>query len=361
MNPNSSFDQRKLTRLVIEIALSLGLLMLLLYWCYGIIKPFMDFILWSVIFAVALQPGYKWLKTRLGGRKILASVLLVTAMLLILLLPVVLFANSLYEGISFMKAQFEANGKLLPDASEKIASLPVVGPFIYEKWNAISANTEDALQKHAPQLKDISVMIISSIASAGVAFIKLFISIILAGVVLIYSEEAGKLAVGFFKRILGESGEEYSNLADKTIRTVVKGVLGVAFIQSLLLGIGLAVVGVPAAGLLFMISLILGIIQIGIFLVVIPAVVYVFATYSTTTAVIFLVWCIIISPLDNVLKPILLGKGALVPMPIIFIGAIGGFIFSGFVGLFTGAIVFSVGYKLFILWMDLNKNEIKTT
>ena len=360
MASNSSVDEKKLTRQVIEIALSLGLLILVLYWCYGIVKPFIDFILWAVIFAVAMQPGYRWLRTKLGGRKILASVLLVTVMILILLLPVVLFANSLYEGISFMKSQFEANGKLLPDASEKIAGLPFIGPVIYEKWNAFTANTGDALQKHAPQVKDISVMIISSIASAGVAFIKLFVSIILAGVVLIYSEEAGKLANGFFNRILGENGNEYSILAEKTIRTVVKGVLGVAFIQSLLLGIGLAAVGVPAAGLLFMLSLILGIVQIGIFLVVIPVVIYVFATYSTTTAVLFLIWCIIISPLDNILKPILLGKGALVPMPIIFIGAIGGFIFSGFVGLFTGAIIFSVGYKLFILWMDQNKIEIES-
>jgi predicted PurR-regulated permease PerM len=361
MNPNSSFDQRKLTRLVIEIALSLGLLLLVLYWCYGIVKPFIDFILWAVIFAVALYPGYKWLRAKLGGRKIVASVLLVSALIIILLVPVILFANSLYEGITFMKSQYESNGNLLPSASEKIAELPVIGPIIYEKWNSFTTHTGEALQEYAPQLKDVSFSIISSVASAGVAFIKLFVSIILAGVVLIYSEEAGKLANGFFNRILGDSGEEYSILAEKTIRTVVKGVLGVAFIQSLLLGIGLAVVGVPAAGLLFMISLILGIIQIGIFLVVIPVVIYVFATYSTTTAVLFLVWCIIISPLDNILKPILLGKGALVPMPIIFIGAIGGFIFSGFVGLFTGAIVFSVGYKLFILWMDLNKNEIKTT
>ncbi len=357
MTANTSFDEKKITRQVIEIALRLGLLIMVLYWCYGIIKPFIDFLLWSVIFAVALYPGYTLLQSKLGGRKIPASILLVTAMILILLVPVILFANSLYEGITFMKSQFEASGNLLPNASEKIAELPVIGPVIYEKWNAFTTHTSEGLQEYAPQLKDVSITVISSVASAGIAFVKLFVSIILAGVVLIYSEEAGKLADGFFIRVIGDNGAEYSHLAKKTIRTVVKGVLGVAFIQSLLLGIGMVIVGVPAAGLLFMISLILGIIQIGIFLVVIPVLIYVFATYSTTTAVLFLIWCIIIAPLDNILKPILLGKGALVPMPIIFIGAIGGFIFSGFVGLFTGAIIFSVGYKLFILWMDQTKNE----
>lgn len=352
MSANTSLDEKKITRHVIEIALRLGLLILVLYWCYGIIKPFMDFLVWAVIFAVAMFPAFDWIQAKLKGRKILASALLVSAMILLLILPVALFATSLYDGISFLKAQYEANGSLLPDASEKIASLPVVGPLIYEKWNSFTTHMGEGLQEYAPQLKDVSVTIIQSIASAGVGFLKLFVSIILSGVVLIYSGDAGKLANKFSIRIFGENGAEYSDLAEKTIRTVVKGILGVAFIQSMFLGIGLVVMGIPAAGLLFMIALILSIIQIGVFLVVIPVLIYVFATYSTAASIIFMIWCIIVSLLDNVLKPILLGKGALVPMPVIFIGSIGGFIFSGFIGLFTGAIIFSVGYKLFVLWME---------
>lgn len=352
MPAKSSFDEKKLTRHVIEIVLRLGLLFLVLYWCYGIIRPFLDFIVWAVIFAVAMYPAYNWLQAKLGGKKILASALLVLSMILLLILPVVLFATSLYDGISFLKAQYETTGSLLPDASEKIASLPVVGPLIYEKWNSFITHTGEWLQEYAPQLKDVSVTIIQSIASAGVGFLKLFVSIFLAGVVLIYSTDAGKLADSFSIRIFGDKGSEYSDLAEKTIRTVVKGILGVAFIQSMFLGVGLVVMGIPGAGLLFMIALIMSIVQIGVFLVVIPVLVYVFATYSTAASVLFLIWCIVVTLLDNILKPILLGKGALVPMPIIFIGSIGGFIFSGFIGLFTGAIIFSVGYKLFLLWMD---------
>lgn len=358
MSANHASDEKKLTRNAIEIALRLGLLALVMYWCYGIVKPFVDFIIWSVIFAVALHPMFNWLQNRLGGRKILAAVLIVVFLLCILLIPVALFANSLYEGISFLKAQYDANGSLLPNASESIKSLPIVGPAIYEKWNAFTSQMGQGLQEYAPQLKQVSVSIIESIASAGIAFLKLFVSILLAGVVLVFSKESGELANNLFKRILGEEGADYASLSERTIRTVVKGILGVAFIQSLLLGIGLVVMGIPAAGLLFMIALIMSVIQIGVFLVVIPVLVYAFATYSTTASIIFLIWCIFVSLIDNVLKPILLGQGAPVPMPIIFIGAIGGFIFSGFIGLFTGAIIFSVGYRLFLLWMGQSKEVV---
>ncbi|MEI6274377.1 MAG: AI-2E family transporter [Prolixibacteraceae bacterium] len=360
MSQKTSINETSQIRSAVEITLRLALLFLLLYWCYGIIKPFMDFFIWSIIFAVALYPGYDWLAGKLGGRKILSAVFIVGAMMLLFILPVVLFASSLYDGITFIKAQYESNGSLIPNASEQIASLPLIGPLIYEKWNALSTNTGEGLQAYAPQLKDVSLTVISSIASAGIGFVKLFISILIAGFLLVSSETFSKMALGLSTKLIGDHGTEYAYMAEKTIRTVVKGILGVAFIQSLLLGIGMVIVGVPAAGLLFMLSLILGIVQVGVFLVVIPVVIYVFATYSTTTAVLFLIWCIIISPLDNILKPILLGKGALVPMPVIFIGAIGGFIYSGFVGLFTGAIVFSVGYKLFIFWMDQKELDEKT-
>jgi predicted PurR-regulated permease PerM len=357
MSAKSSFNEKNPIQQAVEITLRLALLFLLLYWCYGIVKPFADFFVWSVIFTVALYPAYKWLYSKLGGRKALASILVVLTMMVIFILPVALFANSIYEGIIFMKSQYDSNGSLIPVASEKIAALPLIGPPLYEKWNALSTNLGASIQEYAPQLKNVSLAIISSIASAGIGFLKLCISLIIAGFILVNSEASANLARGLFVRIIGDDGDEYASMAEKTIRTVVKGILGVAFIQSLLLGIGMAVIGVPAAGLLFMLSLVLGIIQIGIWPIVIPVVIYVFATYSTMPAVLFLIWCIILSPLDNVLKPIFLGKGAVVPMPVIFIGAIGGFIYSGFVGLFTGAIVFSVGYKLFLFWLDQKEHQ----
>ena len=339
-------------RRTVETAIRIALLFLVLYWCYGIIKPFMDILLWSVIFAVALYPMYNWGQQLFKGRKALAASLIVFLMLLVMLLPGILFAKSLYEGVAGLKDQYENAGNIIPAASEKVKTWPVIGQALYEKWNWISQHVGEALKEYSPQIKQVLLGLFSSVASAGAAFLKLIIAIIVSGVFMFNSEKAGSIAYAICVKLIGERGVEFADMAEKTIRTVIKGILGVAFIQSFLFGIGMIVVGVPAAGLWVILSLIFGIIQIGIFPVSIPVMIYVFATKSTVTAVIFVIWSLIISPIDNILKPILLGKGAVVPMAVIFIGAIGGFIYSGLVGLFTGAVVFSVGYKLFQFWLE---------
>jgi len=355
MADNGSFNNANPIRKTVETSIRLALLFLWLYWCYTIVRPFIDILLWSVIFSVALFPVYKWLKTKLGNKRSLSAIIVVFIMLVVLTIPGLLFAKSLLEGVTFLKGQYESAGNIIPQASETVASWPVVGPFLYEQWNGISQHLGDALKEYAPQIKQVLVGLFSSVASAGAAFLKLIISIIVAGFLLINSEKAGELAREVFHKLVGEKGAEFAAMAEKTIRTVIKGILGVAFIQSFLFGIGMVVAGVPAAGLWVILSLIFGIIQIGIFPVSIPVIIYVFATKSTVVAVVYLIWSIIVSTIDNVLKPILLGQGAVVPMPVIFIGSIGGFIASGLVGLFTGAVIFSVGYKLFLFWLDEKK------
>jgi predicted PurR-regulated permease PerM len=354
MEDNSIINDKNPIRRTVETVIRLVLLFILLYWCYTIIRPFIDILMWSVIFAVALHPMYNWIRGRLKGKKAISAVIVVTVMLVVLAVPAILFARSLYEGVTFLKTQYETSGNIIPEASEKVATWPVIGPLLYEKWNWISQNVGEAFQQYAPQIKQVMMGLFASAASAGAAFIKLIIAIIISGFMLISSERAGKLSHEIFIKLIGEKGVIFASMAEKTIRTVIKGILGVAFIQSFLFGLGMVVAGVPAAGLWVILSLIFGIIQIGIFPISIPVIIYVFATKSTGIAIVFLIWCIIVSPIDNVLKPIFLGHGAVVPMPVIFIGAIGGFIASGLVGLFTGAVIFSVGYKLFLFWLDEN-------
>ena len=362
MSDNNLVDVANPIRKTAETAIRLAILFLLLYWCYTIIKPFIDILLWSVIFAVALYPMYKWLSGILHGKKTISATILVILMLLVMILPGLLFAKSLYEGVSYLKSQYETSGNLvIPSTSENVANWPVVGPFVYAKWNWISQNLGEALKEYAPQIKQALIGLFSSVASAGGAFLKLILSIILSGFMLVASDKAGKLAYNVSLKLLGEKGAEFAEMAEKTIRTVIKGIVGVAFIQSILFGIGMVVAGVPLAGLWVILSLIFGIIQIGIFPVSIPVIIYVFATKSTLIAIIFIIWSIIVSLIDNVLRPILLGHGAVVPMPVIFIGSIGGFIASGLVGLFTGAVIFSVGYKLFQFWLEEKEAEIENT
>jgi predicted PurR-regulated permease PerM len=348
---NSSGENNSVRRIA-EISLRIALLFLLLYWCYNIIKPFLDILLWSVIFAVAIFPLYTGLYRRIGGRKKLAATIIIAIMLIIMILPGLIFAKSLYEGVAYLKTQYESAGNIIPEASESIKSWPFAGQFLYEKWNWISQNVGEALKEYSPQIKQALVGFFSSVAAAGGAFLKLIISIIIAGFLLIASDKAAILSQDVFTKLLGEKGPEFASMAERTIRTVIKGIVGVAFIQSILFGIGMIIAGVPLAGLWVILSLILGIIQIGIFPISIPVIIYVFATKSTFVAIIFLIWAGLVSPIDNILKPIFLGQGATVPMPVIFLGSIGGFIVSGLAGLFTGAIIFSVAYKLFQFWIE---------
>jgi predicted PurR-regulated permease PerM len=323
-----------------------------LYWCYGIIKPFIDIVIWTGIFAIALFPAYNWLLGKTGNRKGLSIIILLLITVILLAIPGLLFAQSLFDGISFIKTRFETSDRIIPWDIEAVKGWPYVGTFLFEKLKWISEHIGEAIRQYSPQIQKVVVSIISSAASAGLAFFKFIISIAIAGFLLINSGKASEIANRVFLKILGETGEEFADTAVNTVRTVLRGILGIAFIQSFLFGIGMIVVGVPAAGLWFILSLVFGIIQVGIFPVSIPVIIYVFAVKSTGTAIPFLIWSLLVSVVDNILRPVLLGRGSGVPMAVVFVGAIGGLLHSGVAGLFTGTVVFAVAYRLFIFWID---------
>ena len=211
----------------------------------------------------------------------------------------------------------------------------------------LPAGLDDLAQQYPTQVKAVVGMGLGLLASTSKGVLLLTASIIIAGVFLAYGESAAKAAKALFKRLAGNRSYDMATISALTIRNVVKGILGVAVIQSTLAAIGFIAAGIPAAGLWVLCCLILGIVQLGTFPVAIITIIYAWSSLSTLAATIFTIWMIIVSISDNVLKPILLGKGAPVPMLVVFLGAIGGFILSGFIGLFTGAIVLSLGYKLF--------------
>jgi predicted PurR-regulated permease PerM len=191
----------------------------------------------------------------------------------------------------------------------------------------------------------------------GLNILQLIVAVILSGVFLAYSEEGYRLFRAIGRRLAGQQGVELVDLAEATMRSVARGVLGVALIQSTAAGIGLVLAGVPLAGLWTVIALILCVVQIGPFLIMAPAVVYVFSTSDTLPAVLFLIWSIFTGLLDNFLKPLLLGRGLDVPMIVIFLGAIGGLLMSGIIGLFVGAVVLALGYKVFNAWLSVEPSN----
>ncbi|MCX6268121.1 MAG: AI-2E family transporter [Bacteroidetes bacterium] len=192
---------------------------------------------------------------------------------------------------------------------------------------------------------------LSMLSNAGMGVLMFIVSVIISGVFLVFADSGANATREIAVRLMGERGIETVANAEVTVRNVARGILGVAFIQAFLAGLGFLVAGIPGAGLWALISFILAIVQIGVGPVVIGVLIYAFLKLSTLTAILLTVWCIPLLVIDNVLKPLLLGRGAPVPMLVIFLGAIGGFISFGIIGLFVGAVVLSLGYNLAILWL----------
>jgi predicted PurR-regulated permease PerM len=223
---------------------------------------------------------------------------------------------------------------------------------VVDLWRSASHSTQAFVMQYKHQFTDLAKWFFKSLAGIGFGILEFIAAVIIAGIMLTYAKSGGEAAERVFIRLVGKRGQEFVKLTETTIRQVVKGILGVAIIQTILASIGFFVIGVPAAGLWAVICLVLAIVQIGVGPVVIPLIIYVWSSSSTLAAVLFTVWSVFVLLIDNVLKPWLLGKGAPVPMLVIFLGAIGGFIATGFVGLFLGAVILSLSYKLVTEWIN---------
>ncbi len=336
---------------VIDIILKVGVLAVLIAWCLRILSPFLNIVLWAVLIAVTVYPLFNRLQGWLGNRQKLAAGILSFLLLLILTLPALLLADSMIEGIGQLGERFTEEGLQIPPPPGEVKDWPVIGTSLYGTWELASENLTPLLLKYKDALMEIGQKFFNILMGTGIGLVQILISILLAGILLVYSSQSSVYVKNFFEKIAGSRGNEFHEITAVTIRNISKGVLGVAIIQSLVLGLIFYFAGVPYAGLWSLICLILAIIQIGPLPVTLPVVIYLFLSLSPGGAVIWTILIIAGSLVDNILKPILMGKGASVPMLVIFLGAIGGFIANGFVGLFIGAVVLSLGYKLFMTWL----------
>jgi predicted PurR-regulated permease PerM len=255
-----------------------------------------------------------------------------------------------------------ASGKfLIQTPNESIKAIPIIGDWIYNSWHLASQNLPSLLTQYQDYLKQFGLFLLDSILGTGITIINLALSVLIAGI-LLYSKGTNKVVYKLFEKIAGDFGVEFASITEQTIRNVVKGILGVAAIQATLAGFGFLMVDLPYAGLWVLICLILTIIQLGPGFVIIPVIIWLFLTRELVPASIWSTYLVIVMLLDNILKPIFLGKGSSVPTVVIFLGAIGGFLFMGFLGLFLGAIILTIAYKLLIHWLGLksmfNENTI---
>ncbi len=345
---SSSYNFEK----IVDIIIRLGVLAVLLMWCFDILKPFILILIWAVVIAIAIFPVYSFLSKIFRGKKIIAVLILISLMLSIIMVPSGLIVYSLYDGVNHFQELFNTGEHLIPPPGGTTANWPIITKPIVDIWQMASDNLQDVVLKYSDQIKEYGAIILIAFASVSKGIVSFIISIIIAGVLLIYSDSSADVSQKIFRKLVGSNSDHFAEISVVTIRNVVKGILGVAFIQATMASLGFFIAGVPFAGLWTILCLILAIVQIGVGPIVIPVIIYMFSVSDTTTAVILAIWLGITLLIDNILKPILLGRNAPAPMLVIFLGSIGGFLYNGFIGLFLGAIILTIGYKLFMTWLE---------
>ena len=357
---NNSLE--KLTpRDLLDVLIRAGMIALLAVLCFQIFAPFLNMMLWALILAVALYPLHQMLAARLGGKQGKAATLLVLFSLLLIVAPTIILTSSMAEWVKGVVEAIRSNGMVIPPPSESVASWPLVGNKIYGLWQQAATDLPGLLKAvHLDygNLAKTALGIVASIAGSMMVFI---FSVIVAGIIMAYGESGSKVAIDIASRFVGtRKGPGLAVLCTATIRSVAQGVIGVALIQAVLVGIGLVWGGVPAAGLLAIIVLVLGIAQVPALIITLPAIAYIWmgSDNSSMMAALTTAYLMVSGMADNFLKPILLGRGVDAPMPVILLGALGGMVWAGIVGMFVGAVFLALGYQIFMVWVH---NEVETT
>jgi len=338
--------------LAIEIAIRLGILALVLLVSFLILKPFIAIVTWGIILAVALSPVVDILNKKFDKRK-WVIIGMTTVVILSLLIPTYMLSDKIINSSETVMMMAKEGNLTIKQPTEKVKEWPVIGEKAYAFWDAAAIDLKQTLEPFKEQIKSGATSLLSMIGS-GIGTIFMFIgAMIIAAVFLISSESSTKFYQRILRRLLGDDkGLEWAKLSVLTVRSVAVGVLGVAVIQASFALLGLILMDVPFAVVLAFAIMFLTIIQLPALIIIGPVIAYVFSYADGTGATIFAIYMLIVGASDGVLKPILMGRGVDIPMLVILIGAIGGMILMGMVGLFVGAVIFALAYKLFELWIS---------
>jgi predicted PurR-regulated permease PerM len=349
VDDDRSTSPAMLTTEAIDVAIRFGLLALLGYWSWGVIAPFITIVLWSAILAVALYPLFDWLSEWLGRRG-LAAALITLLCLLIVVAPVAWLGIGMISGVKFMANELGAGLPSIPLPKESVKDWPIVGEQVFQFWTRAVTDIKAQLVELAPVLKPMGSKLLEIATNSLFGLLKFLVSIIVAGFLFNPGPHLVDGLVQFMERVFRPRGLEMVQLAGATIRNVSRGVIGIALLQSFLAGAGFLAAGVPGAGILAFLSLLLGIVQIGPAIVFLPVIIWSWTTMETVNALLFTAYMVPVGILDNLLKPMLMARGLTTPMPVIIVGVIGGTIAYGIIGLFSGPIVLAVAWELVNAW-----------
>ncbi|MFP4125328.1 MAG: AI-2E family transporter [Alphaproteobacteria bacterium] len=336
---------------VVDVAVRLAALGLLGAWCFALLRPFIAIVVWAAILAVALWPIYLWLKRALAGRGHLAAGVITLAGLALMLGPVALLLANLAASAESLLGAVSRGTLEVPPPSAEVAGWPWIGPPLAEVWTEASQNLEAVLERFTPQLRRLANALLQIAASAGVTLVQFVAAMLLAGVLLPNAAAIRPGLARFVDRLTPARGKGFVDLAGATVRNVARGVVGVAVLQGLLLGVGFLAAGIPFAGLWTLLAVVLAIVQVGPAVVVLGTLAYAWTTLEATTALLFTLWIVPATLLDNVLRPIVMAHGLPVPMVVILAGVVGGTLVHGLVSIFVGPVVLALGWELLRAWV----------
>ncbi|GAB3374087.1 AI-2E family transporter [Lysobacter rhizosphaerae] len=353
MLPGPNTDQ-PWSQTLLDVLLRVGLIALLLAFCFRVFQPFLSLMLWSVILAITLYPLHLKLRPKLGNKDGLTATLITLVVALLLAVPAYLLCMSLVTSSLDTMETLKGNKIQIPAPWPSVNDLPIIGPRLHEAWQQVANDPHAAMEKLGPQFKPKLLKLLGTVAGFATGFLLFMAALPITGIIMAFGARGTESAVRIASALVGPvRGPPIVALCTATVRAVAQGVIGIAFIQAVLIGVGLVLLDVPGAPLLILAVLLLGIMQVPVTLVTIPVIIYVFATRDASVGNIVLAIYIFLAGLsDNVLKPLLLGRGVEVPMPVVLIGALGGMIVGGLLGLFIGPVVLGIGYILFWQWVE---------
>ncbi|HAT1600669.1 AI-2E family transporter [Raoultella ornithinolytica] len=354
-NNNLLVVEKRLVARFLDMFIRFGLILALASFCYTVFSPFLNMMLWAVILAVTLYPLHQYFAARLGGKQGWSSTLIVLLGIVLIVVPTVLMISSLGESVSVMIDKLSGRAFVIPPPSAHIATIPIVGEKISVLWLKASNDLPGLISNYRTQIGDIAKATLGILASMGGGLLGFILSFIVAGIIMTWGAAGADSARRIAIRLTDENkGQSLVKLCTSTIRAVAQGVIGVALIQALLVGVIMIVAGIPAVGIFFILALILGIAQIPVILVTAPAIALMWSLgdHGTAMNIVYTILLIVAGMADNVLKPLMLGRGVDAPMPVVLLGALGGMAASGILGMFIGATLLSIGYRIFMSWVN---------
>ena len=344
----------RLSHDLMQVALRALLLILMLWICLKLFLPFAPLLVWSLILAVTLYPVQQKLARQLGNSPRLSASIIAILGLLLLAVPSIMLGVPLIEQLISSLIDWRNEGRSIPAPDASVKDWPLIGSALYEGWLAISDNLQGYLRSHADEVRAALSRVVSGTGGVITTVLTFAGALVIAVVIMVYGEQsshgARRIAVTL---VGGERGDNLQRLAVATIRSVAAGVIGVAFVQAMLLGFGFLWAEIPGAGVWALVALILGIIQLPAILIVLPVLGWLWGFHGgdVVSTTMMTVYFVVAGLSDNIMKPLLLGRGVEVPMPVVLLGALGGMIWMGLIGLFLGSVILSVGYQLFWAWV----------